>query len=79
MARLTKQLMQEILDQNDGYTSTTHYSGKNFNETRNYEIKDGELHIRSTGKTSWADSKFDDSFVADENQTRRFIKNNFDY
>jgi outer membrane scaffolding protein for murein synthesis (MipA/OmpV family) len=73
--RLTKKVRQELLDQNDGFETTTHFSSKNFTETRRYRISDGELHIRSTGKTSWADSHFDEDSVADDDQTRRFLRN----
>lgn len=74
--RLTKNVRQQILDQNEGFEKTTHYSGKNFTESRHYKISGGELHIRSWGKTSWADSHFDKEFVADEDQTRRFLGEN---
>lgn len=73
--RLTKNVRQQILDQNEGFETTTHNSGKNFSESRRYKISGGELHIRSTGKTSWADSRFDKEYVADEDQTRRFLGN----
>ena len=72
--RLTKKFRQQLLDQNEGFKTTTHYSGKNFRETRQYKISDGELHIHSTGKTSWADSRFDTEYTADEDQTRTFLR-----
>jgi len=50
--RLTKKLRQQLLDQNEGFETSTHYSSKNFTEDRHYQIAGGELHIRSTGKTS---------------------------
>jgi hypothetical protein len=74
--RLTKGAVQQLLDQNDGFTSRTNYEGKNFREQRDYEIRDGELHYRSRGKTSWADSRFDELRVADEEQARRFLRKN---
>lgn len=74
--RLTKSVRQQLLDQNDGYTDQTYYRGENFREQRDYEIRDGQLHVRSRGKTSWADSRFDEEFVADDEQTRRFLRNN---
>ena len=79
MARLTKKLMGELLDANDGMEKNTYYEGKNFRESRHYKVKDGKLLIRSKGKTSWADSKFDNTYEADEDQTRRFIKKFIDY
>ena len=39
-----------------------------------YLIKGGQLLIREIGKTSWADSRFDDVRVADIEQTRRFLR-----
>jgi len=73
--RLTKSVIQQLLEQNEGFELTTHYSAKNLTESRNYSISSGELHIRSTGKTPWADSRFDVTWVADEEETRRFLRN----
>jgi len=72
--RLTKKARQELLDRNDGFETTTHYVGRNLTETRRYRISDRELHIRSTGKTSWADSHFDQESVAGDDQTKRFLE-----
>lgn len=71
--RLTKSVRQQLLDQNEGFKRNTHYSAKNLTEDRQYEISGGELRIRSRGKTSWADSRFDNEYVADDDQTRRFL------
>lgn len=73
--RLTKNVRQELLNKNEGFETSTHYSGKNSSETRRYLITGGELRIRSTGKTSWADSRYDTEVVADDEQTRRFLGN----
>ncbi len=73
--RLTETVRQQLLELNDGFERTTHYDGKNFRETRHYTIQDGSLHVRQTGKTSWADSRFDNSYVADPEQTHRFLAN----
>ena len=78
MVRLTKKVRQQLLDQNDGFQATTDYSAKNFSETKEYTVTNGELHIRSRGKTSWADSRFDNETVADEEQTRRLLHKNLD-
>lgn len=75
--RLTRDLRQKLLDQNEGYTTSTAYSGKNSSEVRYYEIRGGQLHIRAKGTTSWADSRYENEFVADEDQTRRFLRDNF--
>lgn len=71
--RLTKTVRQQLLDQNEGFERTTRYSAKNFSEDRHYKISGGQLHIRSRSKTSWADSRRDEEFVADDDQTRRFL------
>lgn len=76
--RLNKDVREQLLQQNDGFEVTTHYSSKNFTEDRRYIISDGELHIHSTGKTSWADSRFSEDVVADDEQTRRFLRANLD-
>lgn len=72
--RLTKQVLSQILNHNEGFTKTTSYSDRNFKETRHYLIQGGKLLIHSVGKTSWADSNFNDRFVADVDQTRNFIR-----
>lgn len=71
--RLTKAVRQQLLDDNDGFTTSTYYEGNNFREQRDYRIEDGALHIRARGKTSWADSRFDDEWVADDEETHRFL------
>ena len=74
--RLTKNVRQQLLDQNEGFSTSTSYSGKNLSEDRTYMIQDGELRIRATGKTSWADSRYHHEGVADDEQTKRFLRNN---
>ncbi|GAB3201839.1 hypothetical protein GCM10027062_25020 [Nocardioides hungaricus] len=66
------------LDQNEGFRTETSYSGKNFSETRVYEIKDGEMNVHSKSKTSWADSRRTDTYrySADSEETKRFLRNN---
>lgn len=78
--RFTKKNRQQTLDQNEGFQTTTHYSGKNFRETRDYTVEDGGLTIRSRGKTSWADSRFDETsrHDADDEVTKRFLRENRD-
>lgn len=71
--RLTNKVRQQLLDQNQGFETTTHYSGKNLTEDRKYIVFGGELHIRAKGNGSWADSYYDEESVADEHQTRRLL------
>ena len=73
MARLTKIVRQLLLDNNDGFSAHTYYEGKNSREERIYTIKDGQLKIRASGKTSWADSRYDEEWVADDEETHRFL------
>ncbi|SDP02337.1 hypothetical protein SAMN04487897_13127 [Paenibacillus sp. yr247] len=72
--RLTKDVIQKLLDMNEGFVKTTESVGRNFRETNYYLIKGGKLLVRSVGKTSWADSRFDKNTIADIDQTRRFLK-----
>lgn len=72
--RFTKDVIQKLLDTNEGFTKTTNFADRNIKETNHYLIKGGKLLIRSTGKTSWADSRYDNNTIADIDQTRRFLK-----
>ena len=74
--RYTKEIIQKILESNNGYKAETSYTSRNLRYTNNYEIKDGKLYCNSQGKTSWADSHFDDYCECDIEQTRRFLKRN---
>jgi hypothetical protein len=74
--RFTKKNRQRILDDNEGFTMNTSYSGRNYSESRTYSIIDGVLQILVKGKTSWADSRFEDSYTydADADETKRFLR-----
>lgn len=72
--RLTKAVVQKLLDMNEGFSKTKSYSSRNFKCDYHYLIDGGKLLIREVGKTSWADSRFDDVRVADIDQTRRFLR-----
>lgn len=74
--RLTKKAIQQLLDLNEGFTKTKHYSDRNFKETNHYLIEGGKLLKRSVGKTSWADSRYDKITVATIEQTRKFLRDN---
>ena len=71
--RLTKSVRQRILEQNEGFSKTTSFEGRNSREQRIYKISGGELHIRAVGKTSWADSRYDDEWIASDEETHRFL------
>lgn len=55
--RLTKTVREQLLLQNEGFTTRTSYDSRNSEYERIYTIKGGRLHIREIGKTSWADSR----------------------
>lgn len=74
--RLTKDVRRQLLEQNEGFSTRTSYSGKNFSEDRTYTITDGKLHVQTSGNTSWSDSRYADSFVADDEQTHRYLYEN---
>lgn len=74
--RLTKKVREQLLDQNEGFVTTTHNSQRNSTEDRTYTIADGELHIQAKGNTSWADSRYEKEWVADDEATHRFLHNN---
>ncbi|MFE6481482.1 hypothetical protein ACFVGN_00850 [Streptomyces sp. NPDC057757] len=71
---MTREVRQQLLDQNEGFELKTSSVKKNFREYRRYRITGGELRIRSSGKTSWADSRFDNEYVATDEQTHRFLR-----
>ena len=76
--RFTKDNRQQILDNNEGFTTKTHFRGKNFHEDRTYTIADGKLKVRATGSTSWADSRYDDKYEygANDDVTKRYLREN---
>ncbi|WJY50115.1 hypothetical protein QRN89_09960 [Streptomyces chengbuensis] len=70
---MTKEVRQQLLDQNEGFELRTSSVQKNLTEYRTYRISGGQLYIRSSGKTSWADSRFDEERPATDEQTHRFL------
>lgn len=72
--RLTKDVVQNLLDLNEDFSKIKSYSSRNFKCDYHYLIKGGKLLVREIGKTSWADSNFDDALVADIDRTRRFLR-----
>ncbi len=71
--RLTSSARQKILEQNEGFTRKTFSEERNSREERIYTISGGVLHIRSVGKTSWADSRYDKEWVAGDDEAHRFL------
>lgn len=74
--RFTKKNRQQVLDENDGFRRSTFYGAENFSESRTYTIRDGNLSVVSRGKTSWADSRFNEErvYTADDEETKRFLR-----
>lgn len=73
MPRLTRDVRQRILDQNEGFTIRTFSDEKNSREERTYTVSGGELHIRAVGKGSWADSHYHNEWTATDEETHRFL------
>lgn len=73
MPRLTRDVRQRILDQNEGFTTNTFYKGKNSREERTYTVLGGKLHIHAVGKSSWADSHYNNEWTATDEETHRFL------
>ena len=76
--RLTRDVRELLLLLNEGFADTTYYSAKNSSEQRDYKIVDGHLEVRARGKTSWADSRYDKTWVADDAATHRFLREHRD-
>ena len=74
--RFTKKNRQQVLDDNEGFSARTYYEAKNFEESRTYTIHNGKLNVKASGKTSWADSRYNDEYVynADDDETKRFLR-----
>ena len=50
-----------------------YYDSRNYSFDRRYNIRDGKLHVEETRKTSWADSREERKWVADEKETHDFL------
>ena len=74
--RLTEAVRATLLTKNEGFTTSTSYDSKNHSYVRKSLIEAGKLIIREIGKTSWSDSRYDKTWVADSEEVRRFLRNN---
>ena len=74
--RLTKTVREQLLFQNEGFSVRTSYDSRNSEYERIYTIEGGRLHIREIGKSSWADSRYDKEWYADDEEIHRFLYNN---
>lgn len=66
MVHLTRDVKQRILEQNEGFSTRTNYKGRNTREERIYTISGGVLKIRAIGKGAWADSQYDEEWIASD-------------
>ena len=71
--RLTQAVCQKLLENNEGFRFSTYYSGRNCQEEHIYTISSGQLYIRTIGKTSWADSDYDETRTATHEEVHRFL------
>ena len=74
--RFTKDIVQKILDQNNGVEITKSYGEKHFSCTYIYRVIDGVMHTTQMGKTVWSNSRFNNAYICDIDTARRVIKNN---
>lgn len=72
--RFTKDIINKVLNKNDGFTDRTYHKSRNSEEENIYFISGGKLMKRSIGKTSWSDSRYDKTSECDVDQTMRFLR-----
>lgn len=72
--RFTKDIINKVLNKNEGFTYRTYHKSRNSEEENIYSISGGKLMKRSIGKTSWSDSRYDKTSECDVDQTRRFLR-----
>ncbi|MGY2703050.1 hypothetical protein [Nocardioides sp. HB32] len=72
--RLTEPVRAALLLINEGFTASTNYNSKNSTESRVYTIVEGHLQVRARGKGAWADSRYDNTFIADKEATHTFLR-----
>lgn len=74
--RFTKKTIPAVLEKNDGLKFSTYYSGKNGSRTNSYRIENGKVFWKQSGKTSWADSRYENDWSElDENSVHRLLRN----
>ena len=72
--RFTKDVVDAVLRKNEGKSFETVYKARNFRESNVYSIHDGKMTVRSSGKSSCADSRFDTEKECDLETTRRILR-----
>lgn len=71
MIRLTKDVVQKLLIENEGFKKTVH--DKIYNESRHYLIQGGKLFIRMTGKQPFS-GHYNTTVEATADQVRNFLR-----
>lgn len=77
--RFTAPVVAEVLALNEGHTWKTNFEGKGWYDSRTYTIEGGQLVIREHGKGTWADSRYDNTYVADHTTTRDALRSRRDW
>lgn len=72
--RLTAPVREQILNQNDGVTFHTHYSGRNFTESRTYTVQDGQITVREEGKGPWGGDRYDKVRTLTDEEAHRALR-----
>ena len=75
--RFTKNIAEETLRLNEGYSAYTFNSQKNFEDNRTYTITDGKVICHSEGKAPFT-GRFDETFECDHEATLRFLREHKD-
>lgn len=74
--RFTKNTIPEVLRLNEGFDEQYYYSGKNASYTNRYKISDGKVFWKQSGKTSWADSRYENEWEElDDDRVHSFLYN----
>lgn len=74
--RLTNAIRKEILSKNEGFKTSTSYDSRNLSYIRDYVIEGGKVIITEVGNTSWSDSRYEKTWIADHDEELRFLRNN---
>ena len=72
--RFTKDVGEKVLAANEGFKRHTSYEARNKKEENWYTITDGKLQRRQAGKSSWADSSYDHTFICNLEDTQKFLR-----
>lgn len=77
MLRLTKEVRQIILKENEGYEIKRVFKGKNYQQEDIYKIQNQKLLIITEARTVYSNKEIRKKRYADEMTTKKFIKKHF--